>query len=224
MLLQRNSAAQIMGKTIYDSYGRVYGRIFGHSNSPTAPEDNSIWIERSDGDFETCQNSQLNIEGDSIIITTSWITRSNQINEELSTILRKISALNKLNDTDEITEEVYHKLQEKYKTILRTLTNRHQHEIKKAKQRLETLKTQQHDIELLLATLKIESSVEHHNTETHDAFRTLNSLLNRTMKERTDIENVLSQLTETMTPEFPTISHRTASIQPILLRIREAEV
>ncbi len=211
------------GIKIMDSYGREFGIILGSTIDPHSPnEDEIIWIQKTDGNLGKYDFSQLQIEGSSIILTTSWTDRSRQINEALSILLRKISALNILQNNSEISQDAYLKLQKQYKCKLKELTNFHQHLLEEANSRSNTLESQIEDIHFLLANIKIEESVKKGSDGSLSAaFDLLNTLLSQTTHEKKDLEQMLTQ-PEAIPKRAPPPRRELPPIQPIVLHIQEA--
>lgn len=213
-----------IGKKIKDSYGREFGIILGSTITPNSPnKDEIVWIQKIGGDLDKYCLSQLQIEGSSMILTTSWHDRSRHINEALSIVLRKISALNILQNNGEISEDAYHKLQKQYKCKLKQLTQSHQHLLEEANSRSNALESQIEDIHFLLANIKIEESVKKGSSASLSvASDLLNTLLSQAMHEKKDLEQMLTQLEATHIPRNPSPRRELPPIQPIVLRIKEA--
>ncbi len=212
------------GKKILDSYGREFGIILGSTIDPNSQNgDEIVWIQKTDGSLNKYYFSQLQIEGSSIILTTSWTDRSHQINEALNIILRKISALNILQNNSEITQDAYLKLQNQYKQKLKKLTQSHQHLLEDASSRSNTLESQIEAIHFLLANIKIEESVKKGSCAPLSAASDfLNTLLSQAMHEKKDLEQILAQPKVTQIPRKSSSRRELPPIQPIVLRIKEA--
>ena len=211
------------GKKIMDSYGREFGIILGSTIDPSSPnQDEVVWIQKANGDIDKYYFSQFQIDGSSIILTTSWTDRSKQINEALSTVLRKISALNILQTNGEISQDAYLKLEKQYKRKLKQLTQSHQHLLENARNRSNTLESQIEDIHFLLANIKIEESVKKESSAFSAASILLTTLLSHAMHEKKDLEHMLTQSEATQIPRNPSPRRELPPIQPIVLRIKEA--
>jgi hypothetical protein len=212
------------GKKIEDSYGREFGIILGSTVDPYSPDkDDLIWIQKSNGELDKCRISQIQVEGSSLILTTSWIDRSHQTNEALSTILRKISALNILQSNNEISQDAYLKLQKQYKRKLKHLTQSHQHLLDDAGSRSNALESQIEDIHFFLANIKIEESMKKVPSNTLSVASSLiNTLLSQAMREKRDLDQVLNQPETKQISSNPSPRRELPPIQPIVLRIKEA--
>jgi len=212
------------GKKIQDSYGREFGIILGSTIDPNSLNgDEIVWIQETDGSLNKYYFSQLQIEGSSIILTTSWTDRSHQINEALNIILRKISALNILQNNSEIAQDAYLKLQKQYKQKLKKLTQSHQHLLEDASSRSTTLESQIEAIHFLLANIKIEESVKKGSlAPLSAASNLLNTLLSQAMHEKKELEQILTQPKVTQIPRKSSSRRELPPIQPIVLRIKEA--
>lgn len=212
------------GKKIEDSYGREFGIILGSTVDPySSDKEEIIWIQKSNGELVKCRISQIQVEDSSLILTTSWIERSHQTNEALSTILRKISALNILKSNNEISQDAYLKLQKQYKRKLKHLTQSHQHLLDDAGSRSNVLESQIEDIHFFLANIKIEESVKKVPRNTLSAASSLiNTLLSQAMREKKDLDQVLNQPEAKQISSNPSPRRELPPIQPIVLRIKEA--
>lgn len=228
MSLKTEVAKQIIGKTIHDSYGREYGRILGFSTGPQGRV-SLVWIERSNGEFSNCPTSQIILEKELVTLDTSWTAKANRLGKELTTILRKISALNKLHTNGEIAKEAYDNLQKQYERVIQSLTNRHQTLSKNAKDRLEPLTSQIDQIKFFLAEMKVDHSLGLIEEETYrDTSESLQVILNRALLEKNDVEVALDELASVSLhpPTFTQFESKReeAPSQPIVLRIEEAEL
>ncbi|MCW4041035.1 MAG: CdvA-like protein, partial [Candidatus Bathyarchaeota archaeon] len=149
--------------------------------------------------------------------------RSRQINEALSITLRKISALNTLQNNNEIAQDAYLKLQKQYKRKLKQLTQSHQHLLDDASSRSNALESQIEDIQFLLANIKIEESVKKRpRTSLSAASNLINTLISQAMHEKRDLEQILNQPEDKPIPRNPSPRRELPPIQPIVLRIKEA--
>jgi hypothetical protein len=213
-----------IGKKIEDSYGREFGIFLGSTVDPYSPDkEEIIWIQKSNGELVKCRISQIQVEDSSFILTTSWIERSHQTNEALSTILRKISALNILKNNNEISQDAYLKLQKQYKRKLKHLTQSHQHLLDDAGSRSNVLESQIEDIHFFIANIKIEESVKKVPSNTLSAASSLiNTLLSQAMREKKDLDQVLNQPEAKQISSNPSPRRELPPIQPIVLRIKEA--
>jgi hypothetical protein len=209
-----------------DSYGREFGTILGSTIDPVSPNsDEIVWIQKTDGNLDKCYFSQLQVEGSSIIYTTSWFDRSQQINNALSAVLRKISALNILQKNSEISQDAYLKLKKQYTHKLKQLTQSHQHLLDNANSRSNSLESQIEDTHFLLANIKIEESVKKGPSTTLSAASSLlNALLSQAMHEKRDLEHLLTQSESTQIPRTTSPRRELPQIQPIVLRIKEATI
>ena len=226
MAVKTEVARRIVGKVIRDSYDQVYGRILGVSAGPqtTVPH---VLIERSNGDVANCPSSEILVDGDALVLNTSWTGRANRLSEDVSTVLQKISALNKLYHNGEVVKQVYEKIQAQYETVIQSLLEHRQRLSKTAKDRLEALSSRVDRIELFLVNVKVDRSLKYVDEESYNAtYEALHELLARTLSEKNEVEAALTALTATSTsPETSTAlegNREEASIQPIALHVKEA--
>lgn len=226
MAVKTEVARKIVGKVIHDSYDQVYGRVLGVVSGPqtTVPH---ILIERSNGDVSNCPSSEILVDGDSLVLNTSWAGRANRLSEDVSAILQKISALNKLYKNGEVVKNVYEKIQKQYETVIQSLLEHRQRLSKNAKDRLEALSSRVDRIGFVLVNVKLDRSIEYVDEEASKATsEALHELLARTVSEKNEVQAALTELTETSTPPETSTSlerkREEASIQPIALHGNEA--
>ena len=226
MAVKTEVARKIVGKLIRDSYDQVYGRILGVSAGPqtTVPH---VLIERSNGDVANCPSSEILVDGDSLVLNTSWTERATRLSQDVSVMLQKISVLNKLYTNGEVVQHVYEKIQGRYETAFQSLLDRRQRLSKNAKDRLDALSARVDRIELLLVNVKVERSLEYVDNEAYNTtYEALHELLAKTVMEKNEVQATLTKLTDATTPPEPSTSpeakRETPSIQPIPLHVQEA--
>jgi len=225
MLLNVDIAKKLLIKTVSDSYGRKLGRIVGFSID-SKNEIQSIGIELNNGDFSCYSYSQISIENDSVIVNCLWKVEADRLSEQFALILRKNSALNKLYNSGEISQEVYDEIRKQYEATI-DLAERCQVLSEDLRGRIKALNIQIGELKTFLANIKIEYQLENIDEETYKfSCETLQTILNRILLEKRDVDIALNNL-----PKNPTISQTisldtsriTNQPQPIVLRIKEAE-
>lgn len=226
MAVKTEVARKIVGKVIRDSYDQVYGRILGVSSGPQATVP-YVLIERSNGDISNCPSSEILVAGDSLVLNTSWTGKANRLSEDVSIILQKISALNKLYKNGEVVKNVYEKIQEQYETVIQSLLEHRQRLSKNAKDRLEALSSRVDHLGVFLVNVKLDRSIKYVDEEAYKATsEALQELLARTLSEKNEVQAALTELTEDATPPETATSlegkREDASIQPLALHGNEA--
>ncbi len=226
MAVKTEVARKIVGQLVRDSYDQVYGRILGVSAGPqtTVPH---VLIARSNGDIANCPSSEILVDGDSLVLNTSWMERATRLSQDINTILQKISVLNKLYTKGEAVQHIYEKIQERYDTALQSLLERRQQLFTHAKDRLDILSTRVDHIEVLLVNVKVERSLKYVDIEAYNTtYEALHELLAKTLREKTEVQATLTELTEAATPPEPSTSpeakREKPSIQSIPLHVQAA--
>lgn len=226
MLLNVDIAKKLLAKTVSDPYGRKLGRIIGFSTD-SKKAIASIGIELNNGDFWCYPCSQISLENDSVILNYFWKAEADRLVEEFALILRKNSALNKLHNSGEISQEVYDEMQKQYEATMKNLVERCQALSDELRGRVKPLNVQIGAIKTFLANVKIECLLENVDEETcRVSCETLQIILSRILLEKEDMEIALNSI-----PKNPTVSQimspepsrTTNQPQPIVLRIKEAE-
>ena len=224
-MLLTKEVKNLLTKMITDPYGRKLGKIIAFSID-FKENIEFIGIELSNGDFSYYLASQISIENDSVILNNLWQNESIHLAEEFALILRKNSTLNELYNKGEIPQEIYDEIRKQYDAAIKDITERCKILSEDQKKRIDALNIQIKELKTFLTKMKIEYSLDKDNEKYKVSLLTIQTILNRALSEKKDIEIALNNipknptLTQTIPYEQPQIATKA---QPIVLRIKEAE-
>jgi len=226
MSIKTEVVQTIVNEVLYDSYGRVYGRILGFSaDAPTNTP--LIWIEQPTGGVTSCPSSEIAIDRGRMIVNTSWAEQATRLRGDILGLLQKLSAMDTLYATNEIVKDAYDAIRADYETTLQTLTQRQHHLSQLAKERSDALAAALRRLEELVATSKLEHALGYlEDAAAHLIADALRDALRRARTEKQEADATIDALAEvSLPPETsapPTALRKDVSGAPILLRIQEA--
>jgi CdvA-like coiled-coil domain len=99
----------LLGHAVIDVYGRSLGRVIGIERNPFG-ELEGVQVEAPGGQILTAKTRQLALTPKTITLTPNWKLESEDIVSELSLLRKRVSALESLNETKEIDNEIYSEL------------------------------------------------------------------------------------------------------------------
>ena len=105
----------LLGHVVIDVYGRSLGRVIGIERNPFG-ELEGVQVEAPGGQILTAKTRQLALTPKSITLTPTWKLESEDIVSELSLLRKRISALESLNQSKEIDEQIYSELVDSQKS------------------------------------------------------------------------------------------------------------
>jgi len=228
MSIKTEVVQTIVNEILYDSYGRVYGRILGFSADAPASTP-LIWIEQPTGGVTSCPSSEIAIDRGRMIVNTSWAEQATRLRGDILGLLRKLSALDALYATHEIVKDAYDAIRADYETTLQALTQRQHRLSQLAKERSDALATAVRRLEELVATSKLEHALKYlEDDAAHLIADALRDGLRRARTEKQEADATIDALAEvSLPPETsapPTAPRKDAPSAPILLRIHEASL
>ena len=109
MSQQNTIGKYYLGRKVVDSYGRTLGKIVGYYTKAK----NSfpiIGLELARGVFKAVPSSHLIDEANVLVLDENWKTKAEELSQNLTLNMRKISALSKLYKSGEISQEAYENL------------------------------------------------------------------------------------------------------------------
>lgn len=226
MSIKTEVVQTIVNEVLYDSYGRVYGRILGFSVDAPASTP-LIWIEQPTGAVTSCPSSEIAIDHGRMIVNTSWAEQATRLRGDILGLLRKLSALDALYATNEIVKDAYDAIRADYETTLQALTQRQHRLSQLAKERSDALATALRRLEELVATWKLEHALGYlEDDATRLIADALRDGLRRARTEKQEADATIDALAEvSLPPETsapPTAPRKAAPSAPILLRLQEA--
>jgi hypothetical protein len=99
----------LLGHSVTDTYGRSLGKVIGIERN-AFDELESVQVEAVGGQIAIAKARQIALTPTNITLTPEWKLESEGIISELSTLRKRISALESLKDTKEIDNEIYSEL------------------------------------------------------------------------------------------------------------------
>ncbi len=226
MSIKTEVVQTIINEVLYDSYGRVYGRILGFSADAPARTP-LIWVEQPSGAVTSCPSSEIAIDHGRMAVTTSWAEQATRLRGDILGLLRKLSALDALYAANEIVEDAYDAIRADYDTTLQALTQRRHRFAQLAKDRSDALTAAVHRLEELIATSKLEHALGYLEDDAASLIAdALQDSLRRARMEKQEADATIDALAEvSLPPETsapPTAPRKDGAGVPILLRIQEA--
>ncbi len=104
----------LLGKGVNDVYGRVLGRIIGVDRNPFG-ELAGVQIEATGGNILTAKTRQVALTPKTVTVTPEWKLDAQDVISELSTLRKRVTALESLRGSNEIDPEIYAELLEAQK-------------------------------------------------------------------------------------------------------------
>jgi len=229
MMLNIDTIKNLLTKDVFDPYGLKIGKVITYLTDPLQ-NITSIGIEFNNGSFSYNTLSDINLEDNSIILNYPWQIESKHLNEEYSTILRKNSALLKLHNDGEISQEIFNELQTQYDLIIKNLTEKCNILTDNLQEKIRILNIQINDVKKSLINLKIEYLVQTIDEKFYNTSNLLlRNMLNHFSLEKKDIDSTLhnipenSKFVQTIFQDLSPTTTVTNQSQPILIRIKESE-
>ena len=105
----------MLGRSATDVYGRLLGRIIGIDRNPYG-EWEGVQIEAVGGNILTAKTRQIALTPKRVTLTPEWKLDAQEIVSELSTLRKRVIALESLKDSSEIDKEIYSELLDAQKT------------------------------------------------------------------------------------------------------------
>ncbi len=99
----------LLGKQVTDIYGRNLGRVIGIDRNPFG-EMEGVQVEGIAGNILTVNTRQIALTPKSVTLTPGWKLEAEELLTELSTLQKRVTALESLKDTNEIDGEIYEEI------------------------------------------------------------------------------------------------------------------
>ncbi len=115
MLSNEMETRALLGRNVTDSYGRNLGRVIGLEKNHFG-ELEAVQVEALAGQIVSAKTRQLSVTPKSVSLTPEWKLDANDLVQELSILLKRVSALEALRSSGEIGGEVYNELLSAQKT------------------------------------------------------------------------------------------------------------
>ncbi len=99
----------LLGHPVVDTYGRSLGRVIGIERNAFG-ELESVQVEAPGGQIVIARARQIALTPKSITLTPEWKLESEEMISELTTLRKRVSALESLKESREIDGEIYAEL------------------------------------------------------------------------------------------------------------------
>jgi CdvA-like coiled-coil domain len=99
----------LLGHPVLDTYGRSLGRVIGIERNAFG-ELESVQVEATGGQIVMAKARQIALTPRNVTLTPEWKLESEEIISELSTLRKRVSALESLKETKDIDNEIYSEL------------------------------------------------------------------------------------------------------------------
>ena len=232
MMTQENMTGKnYLGRKVADNYGRTLGRVVGYytrdRGSPPL-----LGVESVEGDFTTLPSTNLSDEANNLVLHENWKTKAESLAESLALNMRKVSVLDKLYKSGEISRDAYEGLGKDFDAAVQELRIRHESLLDRLDERSKTLSIKLKEAEDYFVNVKVAHELGEMDDEAYRISRdALHDLINRLQTERKDIEAAQESLRQIPTSfekaepsKLPQNELKeTPPEVPIVLRIKEAE-
>jgi len=176
-----------LGRKVVDNYGRTLGKVIGYyirdrGSSPL------LGLELIEGDFITVPSTRLIDEANIFVLDENWKTKAENLAGNLTHITRKISALNKLYGSGEISQEAYDTLGKDFETTVQDLRIRREDLLERLDERSKALNTKLKGVEDYFVNVKVGHELGEMDDDAYKISRdALHDLINRLQTEQKDI-------------------------------------
>jgi hypothetical protein len=99
----------LLGHSVIDTYGRSLGKVIGIERNAFG-ELESVQVEATGGQIVIAKARQIALTPRNVTLTPEWKLESEEIISELSTLRKRVSALESLKETKDIDNEIYAEL------------------------------------------------------------------------------------------------------------------
>jgi len=185
-----------------------------------------------EGDFTTLPSTNLSDEANNLVLHENWKTKAESLAESLALNMRKVSVLDKLYKSGEISRDAYEGLGKDFDAAVQELRIRHESLLDRLDERSKTLSIKLKEAEDYFVNVKVAHELGEMDDEAYRISRdALHDLINRLQTERKDIEAAQESLRQIPTSfekaepsKLPQNELKeTPPEVPIVLRIKEAE-
>jgi hypothetical protein len=109
MITSELETKALLGHSVIDSYGRSLGKVIGIERNAFG-ELESVQVEGTGGQIVIAKARQIALTPRNVTLTPEWKLESEEIISELSTLRKRINALESLKETKDIDNEIYAEL------------------------------------------------------------------------------------------------------------------
>jgi len=225
-----------LGRKVVDSYGGSIGKVVGYY-SKTKNSSLIVGLELTNGVFKEVQSSQLIDEANVFVLDENWKTKADELTQNLILNNRKISALDKLYSSGEISSEACENLRKDFDEAIYDIKEQRTGFLESLNVRSKTLDCKLKEIENYFVNVKVAHELGEMDDEAYRISRDmLHDLINRLQAEQRDViaagetleltqkQSDVSQNSKKQDIEKPSDGiSRVPSDSPLLLKIEEAE-
>lgn len=210
MSVDVSSLKKAIGKPVLDPYNRLFGRIVGY-HADKKGKALKIGVERSDGEILSYPHSQFLVKNGSAIFIYSWKIRSENFIKRFNVASRKIWALDKLYEREEISQSYYETNREQLEKSINDIMEYGKKLLKQLICKRDKLTTQINDLEKYLLSIKMQHVTgelgENGYKSVSEALRVG---LEKATLEKIDVENVIDIIKNA--PQIPAMRQLKAKI------------
>ena len=218
-----------------DNYGGSIGKVVGYY-SKAKNSSLIVGLELTNGIFKAVQSSQLIDEANVFVLDENWKTKADELAQNLILNNRKLSALDKLYNSGEISSEACENLRKDYDEAIYDIKERRTSFLESLNERSKMLESKLKEIENYFVNIKVAHELGEMDDEAYRISRdTLHDLINRLQAELRDVtgaretlelpqkQNDILQDLKKPEIEKSVDEIRVSSDAPLLLKIEEAE-
>jgi len=215
----------LIGKDVVDSDNHVVGRVLGVINDAEGAA--QVGIEFINGDFLTYPMSQIVIADKGILIKHDYNTDSENLIRDFRSINKKIAALDKLYQNNEIPNEVYTVIHERYESVLARILDQQKSMVSLLDDRIKALNNQIFSLRSFIAQTRVEYMVGELDEQSYKiSSSALQARLNKILPEKgklVALVNGISAAFKENKPIFESSVSVTVPSPTISLKLRDTE-
>jgi sporulation protein YlmC with PRC-barrel domain len=186
---------KFLGKPVLDIYERNIGTVLALTLNDKDGI-NVLGVEHNTGNFALYTTNQILLQGDTIILIPPWKVAAETLQKDFLLAQKRFQALQELHRTNKITQHSYETLHKKYEMILTKLEQTSKITIDHLKTYAIQLEDRIHQLEKFLAIIEIQHITGELDEDAYQlAANSLKLNLDRTLKEKIDVEENLKFLT-----------------------------
>lgn len=218
-------AYTVIGKDVIGSDSQIVGHVLGVLNNAEG-EAFQIGIEFIDGEFSTYLVSQIIVVDDKVFIKYDWDSDFETLIRDFKSISKKISALDKLYQNNEIPNDVYTDIRRGYESTLAEVLGKQKNLVNALNDRLKALNNEVYSLRAFVAQTKVEYLTGNIDEQTYKVSDSaLQAKLNKVLPEKgklaTIANGILAAFKEPKSA-FEPLASPSESKPAIPLKLRDA--
>jgi len=224
-----------VGKQVKDEYEHTIGEVTSFAVKPNGRVD-FVYIKQNDGKFIKYPADNLKFEGSEVILLSKIKMETTAFCDQIPLIWRKDQALRELMEKKKISPEVYEDLHNSFEGALKQLKIEAQALMDEIDKEIARCAQEIKELNYALVNLEIEHEIGKVNEESYQtAFSTIQDCLQRTNREKTDLETMKNKLSNILLGEAPSqIEQETKEVEtptppspslpepPVVVYVKEA--